>query len=266
MTGDITLTDEIWVPIGTAQGQTIVNGFAGIFDGAGHEISGMTIGTQEEPASMTNAGLFGALSVGAEIHDLGVNDASIYNAYEGEDMMSRPVVGDLASYVNGGKEIQQGSTVIINGCWATGTVVNENTVTDRYAYVGGLVGAAGYGPLIANSWTNVDIHAAGRGGANYAGGIIGMDSTSSMTANCASFGDVTVDLGGQNRFPYHSQRRLEYRRSGHGIVCFAFGSVYGKKLHQNAADLQRHRQVNDEICIAHGLQVLEPPEKHTRKK
>ena len=33
----------------------------------------------------------------------------------------------------------------------------------------------------------------------------------------------------------------------------------GKKLHQNAADLQRHRQVNDEICMAHGLQVLEPP-------
>ena len=50
LTGDITLTDETWVPIGTAQGQTIVNGFAGIFDGAGHEISGMTIGTQEEPA------------------------------------------------------------------------------------------------------------------------------------------------------------------------------------------------------------------------
>ena len=40
----------------------------------------------------------------------------------------------------------------------------------------------------------------------------------------------------------------------------------GKKLHQNAADLQRHRQVNDEICMAHGLQVLEPPKKHTRKK
>ena len=40
----------------------------------------------------------------------------------------------------------------------------------------------------------------------------------------------------------------------------------GKKLHQNAADLQRHRQVNDEICMAHELQVLEPPKKHTRKK
>lgn len=40
----------------------------------------------------------------------------------------------------------------------------------------------------------------------------------------------------------------------------------GKKLHQNAADLQRHRQVNDELCLAHGLNVLKAPERHTSKK
>lgn len=40
----------------------------------------------------------------------------------------------------------------------------------------------------------------------------------------------------------------------------------GHKLHQNAADLQRQRQVNDEICMAHGLQVLEPPKKYVQEK
>ena len=40
----------------------------------------------------------------------------------------------------------------------------------------------------------------------------------------------------------------------------------GKKLHQNAADLQRRRQVNNEICMMRGLQALELPEMHTRKK
>lgn len=40
----------------------------------------------------------------------------------------------------------------------------------------------------------------------------------------------------------------------------------GHKLHQNAADLQRQRQVNDEICMAHGLQVLEPPKKYVQDK
>lgn len=40
----------------------------------------------------------------------------------------------------------------------------------------------------------------------------------------------------------------------------------GRKLHQNAADLQRQRQINDEICMAHGLQVLEPPKRYMQEK
>ena len=32
----------------------------------------------------------------------------------------------------------------------------------------------------------------------------------------------------------------------------------GKKLHQSAADLQAHRTANDEICVAHGLEILPP--------
>lgn len=40
----------------------------------------------------------------------------------------------------------------------------------------------------------------------------------------------------------------------------------GRKLHQNAADLQRQRRVNDEICMVHGLGVLEPPQKYSQKK
>lgn len=40
----------------------------------------------------------------------------------------------------------------------------------------------------------------------------------------------------------------------------------GRKLHQNAADLHRQRQVNDDICMAHGLQVLEAPQKYAQEK
>ena len=40
----------------------------------------------------------------------------------------------------------------------------------------------------------------------------------------------------------------------------------GMKLHQNAADLQQHRQVNDTICQAHGLSVLPPAPKQVRQK
>ncbi|MCM1149747.1 MAG: relaxase/mobilization nuclease domain-containing protein [Butyricicoccus sp.] len=40
----------------------------------------------------------------------------------------------------------------------------------------------------------------------------------------------------------------------------------GHKLHQNAADFQRQRQISDEICAAHGLTVLEPPKKRIQEK
>lgn len=50
------------------------------------------------------------------------------------------------------------------------------------------------------------------------------------------------------------------------LIVNSVSCANGRKLHQNAADLQRQRQVNDEICMAHGLGVLEPPQKHSQKK
>ena len=50
------------------------------------------------------------------------------------------------------------------------------------------------------------------------------------------------------------------------LVVNSVSCVNGRKLHQNTADLQQHRKANDEICIAHGLSVLEPPQRRTRKK
>ena len=40
----------------------------------------------------------------------------------------------------------------------------------------------------------------------------------------------------------------------------------GKKLHQSAADLQAHRLANDGICLAHGLEILPPPQKQVKQK
>ena len=38
----------------------------------------------------------------------------------------------------------------------------------------------------------------------------------------------------------------------------------GRKLHQSATDLQAHRMSNDEICVAHGLEILPPPQKQVK--
>lgn len=40
----------------------------------------------------------------------------------------------------------------------------------------------------------------------------------------------------------------------------------GRKLHQSAADLQAQRLANDEICAAHHLSILPPPQKQVQQK
>jgi len=50
------------------------------------------------------------------------------------------------------------------------------------------------------------------------------------------------------------------------LVVNSVNCVNGKKLHQSADDLLAHRQANDEICFAHGLSILEQPEKKSKMK
>ncbi len=50
------------------------------------------------------------------------------------------------------------------------------------------------------------------------------------------------------------------------LIVNSVSCVTGRKLHQNAAGLQRQRQISDEICAAHGLTVLEPPQKNAQDK
>ncbi len=50
------------------------------------------------------------------------------------------------------------------------------------------------------------------------------------------------------------------------LIVNSVSLTTGRKLHQNAADLQRQRRISDEICAAHGLTVLEPPKKYAQEK
>ena len=57
--------------------------------------------------------------------------------------------------------------------------------------------------------------------------------------------------------------------TGHLHNHFVVNSVSyadGHKLHQSPNDLLVHRQVNDDICLAHGLRVLDECELRTKKK
>lgn len=50
------------------------------------------------------------------------------------------------------------------------------------------------------------------------------------------------------------------------LVVNSVSCVNGKKLHQNTEDLMAHRQANDEICLAHGLEILPPVKRKKRMK
>lgn len=50
------------------------------------------------------------------------------------------------------------------------------------------------------------------------------------------------------------------------LVVNSVSVTDGKKLHQTPEDLKRHRKVNDEICMAHGLVVLPPAGDHRRQR
>ena len=50
------------------------------------------------------------------------------------------------------------------------------------------------------------------------------------------------------------------------LVVNSVSCETGRKLHQSADGLLKHRQANDEICAAHDLSILEQPEKRSKKK
>ena len=73
----------------------------------------------------------------------------------------------------------------------------------------------------------------------------------------------------QREFPNFEVLVATHVDTGHFHNHLVVNSVSfqdGKKLHQSAADLQAHRMVNDEICAAHGLEILPPSQKQVKQK
>lgn len=90
-----------------------------------------------------------------------------------------------------------------------------------------------------------------------------MDDLTPQEANA-----IGLELA-QREFPGFEVVVATYLDTNHihnHLVVNSVNCETGKKLHQSADDLLKHRQANDEICVAHGLSVLEQPEKNSKKK
>jgi hypothetical protein len=157
--------------------------FKGVFDGAGHKITGLVINR----SSMDGVGLFGFIKSGGEASHLGLVGGSVTgNSY----------VGGLVGNNYAG---------MVSACYATGAVTGNSyvgglvgnnyagTVTESYAtgavtgnsYVGGLVGVNSYDATVSNC------HATGAAsGIGFVGGLVGYSYNGTVSA-CYATGAVT---------------------------------------------------------------------------
>lgn len=147
-----------WKRIGTGT----LSGFTGVYDGDGHLIDALYINADE-----TGQGLFGYITNGAVVKNLGITNADIHGG--------EWYVGALIGY-------SESST--IDACFSTGTVRGTDT------NVGGLVGRLHYrdeqGSVLSNSYSTCDVS-----GVDRVGGLVGVNAPGSVIRHSYSTGQVT---------------------------------------------------------------------------
>ncbi|AEG59076.1 S-layer homology domain-containing protein [Desulforamulus ruminis] len=188
LAGDIDVSSEQWTPIGLGHYD-----FRGVFDGKGHAIKNMSIGSRnnsyEEPIGDANDagkmttfyGLFGVIGENGVVKNLGIENATVSVKREGICY-----AGLLAGVTD---------KSYIDSCYATGYVYSETThplkteSSERInAWAGGLIGMTVRGGII-NSWTDAEVYCTAVGGLAESGAFIGM-SNRSVVANCLALGDA----------------------------------------------------------------------------
>ena len=175
LTADIALNGE-WTP---------VHSFGGTFDGGDHTVSGMTIGTAEAPSTLVSAGFFDVLANTAKVHDLHLTNASVYVQRSGAALDDRIYAGGLV-----GGAGTAGSNVRIDNCSVTGSTISATSGT--FAYAGGFAGRLDRENVVTNCWTDIAVTAVSANSPACAGGLVATIGGSSMIANAAALGDVSV--------------------------------------------------------------------------
>ncbi len=178
LSSDINLSGKEWTPIGTS----MTYYFAGTFNGNGHKISNLTVGTSDSPSTLTFVGLFGYAGIStakATITDVTLETISIVSN------VTKAKAGGLTGFICG----------TITGCSATGTIECRNT----NAWAGGLIGQMNPA-AVTDCYAKVSISASASnstagGGMAYTsvGGLVGWNSsdTSSPIANCYATGSLS---------------------------------------------------------------------------
>lgn len=207
LNSDIDISEDDWIPI---------DGFAGNFDGKGHEITGLTIGSSETAANRANAGLFGSLTATAVVKNLGLTEVAIY-ASSGVSTYA----GGLAARTAGGTAT--GGTVIDN-CYVEGEMIYSETTAGTISFAGGLVASLGAYTSVSNCWTDISVEGkAGGTMSAYAGGLTSLTGNNIVVTNCYTLGDVSATS--RNKSNGVIAGGLFGMQSGKSYNCYSLSEV-----------------------------------------
>ena len=181
---NIDLTGKDWTPIGTS------NSYSGTFDGGGHTITGLTVTTNDEYAS-----LFGRLGKAGTVKNV---------VMEGIQITCNHRLG----YAGGVAGFSWGGT--IENCSVSGSV--SGTV-----YVGGVVGTQWNGSI-----TGCSSSATVKGTVDV-GGVAGQTNSSATLTACYATGNVIIEMAPKKNIAGGS---LVGMNAGSSLLaCYATGNV-----------------------------------------
>ena len=201
LTADIDLSEHRWMPIGIGEADAAPV-FAGSFDGAGHTVSGMTIGTDDEPmAEYPNVGLFGCVRAG------GVKNLTVSGSVNVSHTSGKSYVGGVVGYAY--------CASVIN-CHSRVNVTVSQRIAGAPCYVGGVVGAGS--PTLGVS--SLDTH------------IIGCINSGTVTVTCICSDTYACCVGGVAGHIENTNATF--------VNCFNSGSVTGGKYTGGVVGYAKH--------------------------
>lgn len=175
VTNNIDMVGAVWTHgIGDS-----VTSFNGVFDGAGHTITGLDI-TQGlvGTSGLSSVGFFGATGSGSEIKNLKLTNIDV-------------VATNTLGFISKVGLLVGSNAATVSDVSASGTVTA--TTADVVTMLGGLVGFSSSSTIsrvVADVQTRITASTPGR-----LGGLIGLANSTTLS-NCASYGSFTATEGG----------------------------------------------------------------------
>ena len=213
---DIDVSGSAWSPIGGSE-----YAFNGTFDGRGHSVSGLSIGSEETPFALDKEnlyiGLFGVLGSGAYVKNVSV-DVAFYTSYE-----ASAYVAGIAGYADGNRTNGNFTGAVIDGCNVTGTIKHVGDKGNQF--VGGIVGMQYKGAVINSSSAIKASCIVKSGDLAEVGGLVGLNNRG-LVANCRADSDI---YGSGNRENGNEGMAvvssLVACNAGALVNCYAAGNV-----------------------------------------